>query len=229
MESPTVDAVEFRDGQRQQWNKGAEGWRKRSDLIDAATAHVSKRMVELAGVEPASRVLDVAAGYGEPSLTAAAVAGAEGKVVATDISPEMLAYGRERAAAAGLENVEFIESEAASLDFPPESFDAALSRFGIIFEPEAEAAAARVRGFLVPGSGMVISSWGRPCARSASIRPRRERPAPFRARHRRRLGGCSRAVGSPMSRSRRPRSAWSGSPLTSSSPWSRTQSHRWSR
>jgi SAM-dependent methyltransferase len=119
-------------------------------------------MVELAGVEPGSRVLDVAAGYGEPSLTAAAVAGAEGRVVATDISPEMLAYGRERAAAAGLENIEFVESEAASLDFPPESFDAALSRFGIIFEPEAEAAAARVRGFLVPGSRMVISSWGPP-------------------------------------------------------------------
>ena len=162
MESQTVDAVEFRDGQRQQWNKGAEGWRKRSDFIDVATAHVSKRMVELAGVEPGSRVLDVAAGYGEPSLTAAAVAGAEGKVVATDISPEMLAYGRERAAAAGLENIEFVESEAASLDFPPESFDAALSRFGIIFEPEAEAAAAWVRGFLVPGSRMVISSWGPP-------------------------------------------------------------------
>ena len=162
MESQTVDAVEFRDGQRQQWKKGAEGWRKWSDFIDAATAHVSKRMVELAGVEPGSRVLDVAAGYGEPSLAAAAVAGAEGKVVATDLSPEMLAYGRERAAATGLENVEFVESEAASLNFPPESFDAALSRFGIIFEPEAEAAAARVRGFLVPGSRMVISSWGPP-------------------------------------------------------------------
>jgi len=162
MDSQTVDAVEFRDGQRQQWQKGAKGWRKRSDFIDAATAPVSKRMVELARVEPGSRVLDVAAGYGEPSLTAAAVAGPEGKVVATDISPEMLLYGRERAAVAGLENVEFVESEAASLDFPAESFDAALSRFGIIFEPEAEATAGRVRGFLVPGSRMVISSWGPP-------------------------------------------------------------------
>src|SRR5687768_4993259 len=93
MESQSVDAVEFREGQRQQWKRGAEGWRRRSDFIDAATAHVSKRMVELACVEPGSRVLDVAAGYGEPSLTAAEVAGAEGKVVATDISPEMLAYG----------------------------------------------------------------------------------------------------------------------------------------
>ena len=162
MESQAVNAAEFRDGQRQQWKKGAEGWRKWSYFIDGATAHVSKRMVELAGVEPGSRVLDVAAGYGEPSLTAAAVAGAEGKIVTSDISPEMLAYGRERAAAAGLENLEFVESAAASLDFPPESFDAALSRFGIIFEPEAEAAAGRVRGFLAPGSKMVISSWGPP-------------------------------------------------------------------
>src|SRR5207247_9377475 len=108
MESQTVDAVEFRDGQRQQWKKGAEGWRKRSDFIDAATAPVSKRMVELARVEPGSRVLDVAAGYGEPSLTAAVVAGPEGKVGATDISPEMLAYGRGRAAAARLANGAFV-------------------------------------------------------------------------------------------------------------------------
>ncbi len=162
MESQAMDPVEFRAGQRQQWKQGAEGWRKWSDFIESATAHISRRMVELAAVEQGSRVLDVAAGYGDPSLSAAAVAGRGGKVVATDISPEMLAYGRERAAAAGLENVEFVESDAAGLDFPAESFDAALSRFGIIFEPEAEAAAARVRGFLVPGSRMVLSSWGPP-------------------------------------------------------------------
>src|SRR4051795_1570354 len=122
MDSQTVDAVEFRDGQRQQWKKGAEGWRKRSDFIDAATAPVSKRMVELARVEPGNLVLDVAAGYGEPSLTAAAVAGPEGKVVATDISPEMLAYGRERAAAAGLAKVEFVEAGAGSPHLPARGF-----------------------------------------------------------------------------------------------------------
>ncbi len=74
----------------------------------------------------------------------------------------MLAFGRERAAAAGVENIEFLESDASSLDFPEASFDAALSRWGIIFEPEAEAAAARVRGFLKPGARMAISSWGPP-------------------------------------------------------------------
>jgi SAM-dependent methyltransferase len=131
-------------------------------LIDGAAGGVSERLVELAGVGPGSRVIDVAAGYGEPSLTAARKAGPEGKVVATDISPQMLAFGRERADAAGLDNIEFVESDAASLDYPERSFDAALSRWGIIFDPDGEGAAARVRGFLEPGARMAISSWGTP-------------------------------------------------------------------
>jgi enediyne biosynthesis protein CalE5 len=163
MESKTgVDPVEFRDTQRTQWDGAATGWRKWSELIDSAAGAISERLVELAGVGPGSRVIDVAAGYGEPSLSAAKVAGPEGKVVATDISAEMLAYGRERAKAAGLDNIEFVEADASSLDFPERSFDAALSRWGIIFEPDGEGAAARVRGFLKPGARMAISSWGPP-------------------------------------------------------------------
>ena len=162
MESKAVDAVEFRDGQRHQWNNAATGWRRWSELIDGAASGISERLVELAGVEPGSRVLDVAAGYGEPSLTAARRAGADGAVLATDISAEMIAFGRERAATAGLENIEFVQSDAASLDFPRASFDAALSRWGIIFEPDAEAAATHIRSFLKPGRRMAISSWGSP-------------------------------------------------------------------
>lgn len=162
MEAQQLDPTEFRAGQKQQWNKAATGWKKWSELIDETASSVSKRLVELAGVETGSRVLDVAAGYGEPSLTAANVAGPQGSVVATDIAAEMLAYGRERAAAAGLENIEFVESAALDLDFPAESFDAALSRWGIIFDPDGEGAAAHVRGFLKPGARMAISSWGPP-------------------------------------------------------------------
>jgi SAM-dependent methyltransferase len=162
MEAKKLDAVEFRDGQRQQWDSAATGWRKWSELIDGAASGISERLVELAGVEPGSRVLDVAAGYGEPSLTAARAAGSDGSVVATDISAEMIAFGRERAGAAGLANIEFVESDAAGLEFPEGSFDAALSRWGIIFEPDGEAAAASVRSFLKPGARMAISSWGPP-------------------------------------------------------------------
>jgi SAM-dependent methyltransferase len=156
----TIDAGEFRATQRRDWGTAAKGWHDWQELIIDGTLGVSTRLVELARLEPGDRVLDIAAGSGEPALTAARVVGPEGKIVATDISPDMLEYGRQRAEAAGLDNVEFLESDASSLDFPPESFDAALSRWGIIFEPEAEAAAARIRGFLKPGAWMAISSWG---------------------------------------------------------------------
>jgi enediyne biosynthesis protein CalE5 len=157
-----IDPGEFRQGQRQDWNTASSGWRKWNELIDETTHAVSDRMVEMAGIKAGDRVLDVAAGYGEPSLTAARVVGPEGSVVASDISSGMLEFGRERAAAAGIENIEFLESDAASLDFPAESFDAAVSRWGIIFEPDGESAAARVRGFLKPESRFAISSWGPP-------------------------------------------------------------------
>ena len=162
MNAAEIDAGEFREGQRRDWDSASRGWRKWNQLIDGVTHPVSERMVEVAGIGEGDRVLDVAAGYGEPSLTAAAVVGPSGSVVASDISSGMLAYGRERAQEARVENIEFLESDAASLDLPAESFDAALSRWGIIFEPDGEGSAARVRGFLKPGSRMAISSWGPP-------------------------------------------------------------------
>src|SRR3954468_17095232 len=162
MESKAVDSVEFREAQHKHWDSAAVGWKAWSAFNDSADRHISERLVELAGVQPGSRGPDVAAGYGEPALTAARRAGPEGRVVATDISAEMLAFGRERAAAAGLGNVEFMQSDASSLDFPHASFHAAVSRWGIIFEPDAEAAAGRIRGFLKPGARMAIASWGEP-------------------------------------------------------------------
>jgi ubiquinone/menaquinone biosynthesis C-methylase UbiE len=162
LEAKAIDAVEFRDGQRQQWDTAAAGWRKWSKLIDERASAISERLVELAAIEPGDRVLDVAAGYGEPALSAAPRVGSDGEVIATDISAQMLAFGRERAAAAGIENIRFVESDAVSLDFPEGHFDAALSRWGIIFDPDGEAAAARVRSLLEPGARMSISSWGAP-------------------------------------------------------------------
>jgi enediyne biosynthesis protein CalE5 len=130
--------------------------------MDQAAGGVSRRLVEMAAIKEGDRVLDVACGYGGPSLAAARKAGPEGSVTATDISSEMLEFGRQRAAAAGVENIEFTQSDAISLDFPAESFDAAVSRWGIIFEPDGEGAAEHIRGFLKPGGRFAISSWGPP-------------------------------------------------------------------
>jgi SAM-dependent methyltransferase len=162
MEAKQIDAEEFRGKQRDQWNGVAAAWDEYSGLIDSSSGVVSERMVEMAGIKEGDRVLDVACGYGEPSLTAARKVGSDGTVVATDISAEMLEFGRQRAAANGVENIEFMQSGANSLDFPSESFDAAVSRWGIIFEPDGEGTAAKVRGFLKPGSRFAISSWGPP-------------------------------------------------------------------
>jgi SAM-dependent methyltransferase len=74
----------------------------------------------------------------------------------------MLSFARQRAERAGATNIEFVEGAAAALEFPDASFDAAVSRWGIIFDPDGEGAAARVRSFLKPGSKMAISSWGPP-------------------------------------------------------------------
>src|SRR5213082_2186234 len=107
MEGTGVDQHEFRAGQRRDWDVASKGWREWSEFIDRMTAPVSERLVAMARLEAGQRVLDVAAGYGEPSLTAAKVVGPQGAVVATDISAGMLEYGRERARAAGLQNVQF--------------------------------------------------------------------------------------------------------------------------
>jgi ubiquinone/menaquinone biosynthesis C-methylase UbiE len=165
MESSAIDPAEFRAAQKQSWDTAAPGWMKWSEWWDDCASGVSERLVELAGVESGSRVLDVAAGYGEPALTAARKAGTDGSVVATDISSEMVSFGRRRAADAGVSNLEFMEAGAAALDFPHESFDAAVSRWGIIFEPDGEGTAERIRGFLKPGARFAISSWG-PAERS---------------------------------------------------------------
>jgi SAM-dependent methyltransferase len=157
-----MDATEFRERQRQDWNTASTGWHDWQEQIDRDTRRISERLVELAGIKAGDRVLDIACGYGEPSLTAAKVVGPGGSVVATDISSQMLACGRDRAAAAGVENIDFVESDAASLDFPQGSFDAAVSRWGIIFDPDGEGAAARIRTFLGDGGKFAISSWGPP-------------------------------------------------------------------
>jgi enediyne biosynthesis protein CalE5 len=162
MESEGIDAAGFRAAQHRNWDSAAIGWNQWREFNDRADRHISERLVELAEVRPGSRVLDVAAGYGEPALTAARTAGREGRVVATDISAAMLGFARERVAAAGLANVEFVQADASGLEFLPGSFDAAVSRWGIIFEPDAEAAAARIRSFLEPDARFAISSWGEP-------------------------------------------------------------------
>ena len=120
----------------------------------------SAKLVELAELQPGASVLDVGGGYGEPSLTAARTIGPEGRVVCTDISPEMLALARERAADADLINVEFVARDAEELEFDDESFDAVLSRATLMFLPDVAGTLKRLHGFLRFGGRLAATVWG---------------------------------------------------------------------
>jgi SAM-dependent methyltransferase len=158
------DPVRYKAATRAEWREAAGGWRAWAGVLEAADAGltVSRRLVELARVGPGAAVLDVAAGYGEPGLTAARAAGPAGRVVCIDLSGPMLALARERAAAAGLGNLDFVEADAEALDLPEASFDAVLSRQGLQFLPDVPGALARLRSFLVPGGRLAAAVWGPP-------------------------------------------------------------------
>lgn len=162
----TVDPVRYKANIRVEWRAAAAGWRAWLDVLEAedAGAAVSRTLVELAGIGPGAAVLDVAAGYGEPGLTAARVVAPGGRVVCTDISGEMLAVGRERAAAEGLDHVQFLECDAEALSFDQASFDAVLSRQGLQFLPDVAGVLARLHAFLKPEGRLAAAVWGPPGA-----------------------------------------------------------------
>lgn len=142
----------------------AAGWRRWHYAVEAEEAgkRLSTKLVELARLSPGDTVLDVAGGYGEPSLPAAHVVGPDGRVVCNDISGDMLEFGRERAAAAGLDNIEFIEGDAEQLDFGSERFDAVLSRSGLMFMLDVDGVLKRLYSSLKPDGRLAASVWGPP-------------------------------------------------------------------
>jgi ubiquinone/menaquinone biosynthesis C-methylase UbiE len=109
-------------------------------------------MLDMAAVGRGKRILDVAAGAGEQTLAAARRAGAQGHVLATDISPAILGFARSAAQRAGLTNVETLELDGERHGTLPEaSFDAAISRVGLIYFPDQQRALAGIRRALKTG------------------------------------------------------------------------------
>ncbi|MDM0001862.1 methyltransferase domain-containing protein [Variovorax sp. J22P240] len=109
-------------------------------------------MFDLARIGPGCRVLDVAAGAGEQSISAARRVGTNGHVLATDIAPALLERAAADARKAGLSNLETREIDGEALDvLPAASFDAAISRVGLIYFPDQQRALAGICRALRPG------------------------------------------------------------------------------
>jgi SAM-dependent methyltransferase len=160
----TFDSVAFKDAKRSDWQLAAPGWRKWYDVLEADVAGqvVSQTLVELTNLGPGDVVLDVATGYGEPALTAARAVLPGGRVIATDISADLLAFGRERAAEASLDNVEFVESDAEAIRFADETFNAVLWRQGLQFLPDVPGTLRRLHSALSIRGRLAAAVWGPP-------------------------------------------------------------------
>ena len=120
-------------------------------------------MLDLAGIGPGSRVLDVAAGAGHQSIAAARRALPGGRVLATDIAPALLELAEADAKAAGLANVTTREIDGEALDqLPAGTFDAAISRVGLIYFPDQRRALAGMRHALRPGGRIAAVVYSTP-------------------------------------------------------------------
>ena len=125
------------------------------DRIAELVADLGTEVVAAAGVGPGMRVLDVGAGTGNAALPAAA-AGAE--VVATDITPELLAVGERHARERGL-TLRWQVADAQALPFADGEFDAVLSCIGAMFAPDHAATARELLRVCRPGGTVVMANW----------------------------------------------------------------------
>jgi SAM-dependent methyltransferase len=85
-----------------------------------------------------------------------------GHVVGVDVSGPMLAVGRQRLAAAPVDNVDLLEADAQVYAFEPASFDAMISRFGIMFFHDTAAAFGNLARALRPGGRLAFACWQGP-------------------------------------------------------------------
>jgi SAM-dependent methyltransferase len=143
------------------WN-GPEGqhWADREDRFDGMLAAFVEPLLDAAAIATDDRVLDVGCGNGGTSLAAARRA-ATGRVVGVDISGPMLTRARERAAADGIANVDFVHADAQDHDFAGDTaaFDVMISRFGVMFFADPVAAFTNLATGLRPGGGIAFVCW----------------------------------------------------------------------
>ena len=149
--STGFDPVAYKQTTREQWQQAAVAWDRWGEVIERWLGPATDVMLDLAGVEPGARVLDVAAGAGGQSIAAARRVGGDGYVLATDISPNLLEFAQQRARAAGLENVETAVADGEQLGVDEGSFDAVISRVGFIYFPDRQGALSGVYRALKPG------------------------------------------------------------------------------
>lgn len=157
------DPTKYKTTTREQWEQAAEAWSRWGPTLEAWLGDATERMLDAARVTVGNHVLDVAAGAGGQSLAAALRTGPDGRVVATDISPTILRFAARAAADAGLTNVETIEADGEALEgLPLGTFDAVISRVGLIYFPDQQRALTGMHDALRDGGRIAAIVYSTP-------------------------------------------------------------------
>lgn len=141
------------------WRDSAPFWEKHREIIRQMFVPVTQALVEDAQVARGYSVLDVATGPGEPALDVASFVGPEGRVVGTDLIPEMVAAARRASDRLAFGNARFEVAPADHLPFPDDAFDAVISRFGVMFFPNPVEALREILRVLKPGKRLALAVW----------------------------------------------------------------------
>jgi len=158
----SFDPVAFKETTRKQWQNAAAAWYRWTPTLQAWLGPVTEAMLDMADLQPGDRVLDLAAGAGEPSLSAAEKVGPGGHVLATDISSNILEFAALTARDRGLNNFETRVMDGENPDAPDASFDAVLSRLGLIYFPDRQGALRAAHRLLKSGGRVVLASFTTP-------------------------------------------------------------------
>src|SRR5215471_816456 len=129
---------------RDEWQAVAEGRRRWEPMFQSFSWPLALRMAAVAEIGSAQRVLDVGCGIGDPTLQVAVLVGPHGRVLGVDLVEDMLATGRERAAALGLTHVEFRAADVAALALSPHAYDVVLGRWSLNYVADVAGVLARL-------------------------------------------------------------------------------------
>jgi SAM-dependent methyltransferase len=161
MSATSFDPGRYKETTRDQWQAAAHAWNDWSPTLRTWLGPATELMLDMAGIRLGSRVLDVAAGAGDQTLQIAQRVGSAGHVLATDIAPIILELAAENARRAGYSNVKTQTLDGEALDVLPEgSFDAVVSRVGLIYFPDQQRALAGMRRALKPGGRIAAIVYG---------------------------------------------------------------------
>jgi SAM-dependent methyltransferase len=155
---------QYRQVVRDEWTDDdtVAAWARWHPKITAQQVNMRDVLLEHVRLEPGLRVLELACGTGDPALEIARRVGPDGRVTATDLSPQMLDACRKNASAAGIANMDFAAVDAENLQFDRESFDRVTSRLGVMYFVDVQRALAEIKRVLVPNGIVALQAWGLP-------------------------------------------------------------------